>query len=78
MNYVAYEINTSKIEGMEVVDGYFIKGQRASDLNWEWIAECDSMEQAIEKAFEYRAEAMQKTAYCPIYNNAGYAIEGSY
>ena len=49
MKYVAFRIDDSTIKGGAVVQGFFVRGQRPTDLNWPLLGEFPDMEAA--KAF---------------------------
>jgi hypothetical protein len=44
--YVAFRIDTSSIKNHKVVKGYFVRGQRNTDYNWDMLGEFDSMDSA--------------------------------
>lgn len=71
-----------------IKNGWFVSGQIDNEpttpdkyaLNWEYLAETENEDMAIALAFDLRENTMKENnlKYCPIYNNSGYAYEGSY
>lgn len=90
--WVAFRVDRQRIARNEetgtpyVKNGWFVYAQieaNAPDaiaLNWTYVGEYKSEEEAKAKAFELREMEMflNDIKYCPIYNNGGYAYEGSY
>ena len=91
-NWVAFRVDRQRIARDErtgcpyVRNGWFVLAQiedNAPDeiaLNWIYVGEYASEEEAKEAAFKFRDNEMflNGVKYCPIYNNGGYAYEGSY
>lgn len=75
--FVAYRIVTYSYnaETGRMEEGYFMKGQRASDLNWENIGSATSEESALETLRTIRANENKDMRWCPIYNPHGYSYE---
>lgn len=74
MKYVNYRVDTQamNMSGTALVSGWFVMGQRETDLNWSYLGEVESEEEAIEYAKEHRkAHGIHKN--CCIYNPAGIA-----
>lgn len=72
MKYVAFRIDRQCIKGMVVVDGWFVLGQRDTDLNWSYLGEGESEDDAKAVALDQR-QKHGTHANNPIYNPAGYA-----
>lgn len=69
--YVAYRIDESNIENGVVVKGFFVRGQRSSDLNWQLLGKFDFIEQAkkyIKCVFRPKKNQI-------VYDNAGYEMK---
>ena len=79
MKYEAYRFE-EKVVGIGLRDGWVVRGQRSTDLNWGILAECKTREEAEAKARELRddLELRANPNYCPIFAPSGYAIKGSY
>lgn len=92
-HYVAFRITRQRYAKDEnditfVKNGWFLWGQIDDEpttpdkyaLNWELISDYENEEEAKKDAFDLRALEMEFNGvkYCPIYNNGGYAYEGSY
>lgn len=90
-HYVAFRVERQRFAKDEngypyIANGWFVFGQIDSNapdeyaLNWEYLGEYESEEIAKYAAFDMRALTMEfdGVPYCPVYNNAGYAYEGSY
>ena len=45
-NCVAFQVDTSTVKDSQIVDGFFVRGQRAIDLNWPLLSELENMEAA--------------------------------
>lgn len=69
--YVAFRIDTQTIREGKVVDGYFVRGQSADDLNWPLLAEKDSLEAAKDYIRAVRVDPLRQQVYGP----GGYGIE---
>lgn len=74
MKYVAFRIDTQHINlsGTALIDGWFVSGQRETDLNWSYLGEAETEEIAKEMAKEWR-KAHSTHANAPIYNPSGYS-----
>lgn len=51
MRYLSYRISLSWVEGDSIVHGFFVLGQRESDLNWSLLGSCNSFGDAVDLAF---------------------------
>lgn len=90
--HVAYRVTRQRYaedeNGVYVKNGWFVYGQIDDEpttpdkyaLNWEFIGEYADEESAKKAAFDMRSLTMEFNGvkYCPIYNNGGYAYNGSY
>ena len=79
MRYEAYRFEEN-IVAIGHYDGWVVRGQRSTDLNWSILAKCKTREEAEAKARELRdnLELRANLNWCPIYAPGGYAIEGTY
>lgn len=69
-NCVAFRVDTSIIKDGQVVSGFFVRGQRATDLNWPLLAEVESLEAA--KAY---IRGIRINPDCqPVYGPDGYGM----
>lgn len=68
MKYRAFRIDTQWIKNGRTVDGWFVLGQRSTDLNWSLLHEAASLEAAREFVRGIRDD---QTVYGP----DGYAVE---
>lgn len=46
MKYINFRINTQSVKGHKTVEGWFVLGQRSTDLNWSMLHEAGSFEDA--------------------------------
>ena len=46
MKYLAFRGDTSAIKNHKVVKGYFVRGQKDTDYNWEMLGEFHDMDSA--------------------------------
>lgn len=74
--YVAYRINKTRWSNAtnSLVNGWFIQGQRSTDLNWENISSESDEETALAKIRSIR-EKENKGEWCPIYGPNGYGYK---
>lgn len=72
--FVAYRVVTQKYnrDTCKIDNGWFMQGQRKSDLNWEFIGTADSEESAHERLISIRETENKGSKWCPIYNPSGY------
>lgn len=68
MKYHAFRIDTQWIKTGRTVDGWFVLGQRSTDLNWSLLHEAESLEAAREFVRGIRDDQ-------PVYDTDGYAVE---
>ena len=68
MKYRAFRIDTQWIKNGRTVDGWFVLGQRSTDLNWSLLHEAESLEAAREFVRGIRDDQ-------PVYDTDGYAVE---
>lgn len=69
MKYISFRIDTQTIKNHEVVNGWFVRGQRDTDYNWPLLHEAGSFENA--KGFIRGIMDNNQTVYGP----DGYAIK---
>ena len=69
MKYLNFGIENQWIKNGKVVDGWFILGQRSTDLNWSLLHEAASFEGAKDFVREIRESADQL-----VYGPDGYTI----
>ena len=69
LKYVNFRIENQWIKNGKVVDGWFILGQRSTDLNWSLLHEAASFEAAKEFIRGIRESADQL-----VYGPDGYTI----
>ena len=69
MKYINFRIDTQSIKNHQVVNGWFVRGQRDTDYNWPLLHEASSFEDA--KAFIRGIMDNGQTVYGP----DGYAIK---
>lgn len=79
MRYEAYRFEENVV-GIGRRDGWVVRGQRSTDLNWSVLTICKTREEAETKAMELRdnVDLRANRYYCPVYDPSGYAIEGTY
>lgn len=79
MRYEAYRFEENVV-GIGRCDGWVVRGQRSTDLNWSVLTICKTREEAETKARELRdnVDLRANRNYCPVYDPGGYAIEGTY
>lgn len=68
MKYRAFRIDTQWIKNGRAVDGWFVLGQRSTDLNWSLLHEAENLEAAREFVQGIRDDK-------PVYGPDGYAVE---
>lgn len=75
MKYVSFRITTTRINKKGTVEsGWFVEGQRETDLNWSFLKEAETEEEAKDLAKGYRVtNGLHFNS--PIYNPSGYAYE---
>lgn len=71
MRYLSFRIDSSAIRNHFVVPGFFVYGQRPSDLNWSFLAQCESMSSAV----DYACFLLDGSPNQFIYGPDGYCIE---
>lgn len=69
MAYINFRIDAQTIKNHEVVNGWFVRGQRDTDYNWPMLYEAASFDDA--KAFIRGIRDSNQTVYGP----DGYAIK---
>lgn len=69
MKYVSFRIDAQSIKNHEVVNGWFVRGQRDTDYNWPMIHEAASFGEAKKFIASIRASNQ------PVYGPDGYAIK---
>ena len=70
MKYLNFKIEYQWIKNGRTVDGWFVLGQRSTDLNWSLLHEAASYEAAKEYVRGIRESADQL-----VYGTDGYAID---
>lgn len=68
MKYSAFRIDTQWVKNGRTVDGWFVLGQRSTDLNCSLLHEAESLEAARELVQGIRDDQ-------PVYGPDGYEIE---
>ncbi len=68
MKYSAFRIDTQWVKNGRTVDGWFVLGQRSTDLNWSLLHEAESLEAAREFVQGIRDDQ-------PVYGPASYEIK---
>lgn len=79
MKYSAFKIDDDCIKMVDgkygkyfkVVKGYFVRGKKITDYNWELLSEFDSEDDAKEYIKSIRTEGV----YQPVYGLDGYGIK---
>lgn len=69
MRYINFRIDAQAIKNHEVVNGWFVRGQRDTDYNWPLLHEAAGFDDA--KAFIIGIRDSGQTVYGP----DGYAIK---
>lgn len=69
MKYVSFRIDTQSIKNHEVVNGWFVRGQRDTDYNWPMLHEAASFDDAKKFIDGIRDDNQ------PVYGPDGYAIK---
>ena len=69
MKYLNFRIENQWVKDGKVVDGWFVLGQRSTDLNWSLLHEAASFEGAKDFVREIRESADQL-----VYDTDGYTI----
>lgn len=65
MKYLALRVDTSAIKNHKVVKGYFVRGQKDTDYNWELLGEFDSMDSAKHFIKSIRTDFATQRIYGP-------------
>lgn len=69
MKYLNFRIDTQTIKNHEVVNGWFVFGQRSTDYNWSMLHEASSFDDAKKYIRGIRDDNQM------VYGPASYAIE---
>lgn len=69
MKYLNFRIDRHRIKDHMVVNGFFIRGQRPTDYNWDLIHEARSMEEA-----KKYIKGIKETDRQLVYGPDGYGI----
>lgn len=65
MKYLAFRVDTSAIKNHKVVKGYFVRGQKDTDYNWDMLGEFDSMDSAKRYIKSIRIDPIMQHIYGP-------------
>lgn len=65
MKYLAFRVDTSAIKNHKVVKGYFVRGQKDTDYNWNLLGEFDSMDSAKHYIKSFRTDPITQRIYGP-------------
>ena len=71
MKYIAFRIDTSAIKNYKTVKGYFVRGQKNTDYNWDMLGEFDCMDGAK----RYIKSVLTNPKRQRIYGPDGYGLQ---